>query len=642
MFNSEQKLVYNALLSFATAENILGKEITQSLLSDYFIKQEIILRLKEGDKRIAPRIEEINQEYRENFRALQGTLIYRDEFDDCIKSIENEKSTIISGGAGSGKSGCTEAILNYCEERKIPHIAIKLDQRIPYKNCEIWGKGLGLPSSIAHSLHCTSRNENAVIILDQLDALRWTQANSSEALAVCLELIRQVEYLNYERKKKIIIIFVCRTYDLENDNNIKSLFKKKESSEKVWKIIKVGDFKEDVVKDIIGKNYEQLSFKLKRLLRIPSNLYIWQHLEKKEIYGDGLTTSHLIDKWFEQICRKSITMGLQQRTITETKIRIVDVLEKTGRLYVPKQILNVEEAGLDYLISSEIVVIQNDRVGFVHQSILDYFMSQRMMEKYFHVQKLENIIGEKCRQTPGRRYQVQMFLQNLLEYNSEDFIIFGKEMLISDNIRYYFKYVFYEILGQIQEPDDNIIQFIIDNCENEIYGNYLLNNVIFTRKQYITILRNQGVLERWYSMEEKKSIVFNLLTSIAPNLDVEDISFIERHAFSDKSDDEQFMRCFLHDITQESDEMFELRMMFYEHYPKYAKEIYIDVKTMMNQFEGRTIRLISFLLKNKIKSQGRYVYRYEEELVDSDNSFLVDNGEYILKELLQYIPKTNY
>lgn len=642
LFNSEQKLVYNALLSFATAENILGKEITQSLLSDYFIKQEIILRLKEGDKRIAPRIEEINQEYRENFRALQGTLIYRDEFDDCIKSIENEKSTIISGGAGSGKSGCTEAILNYCEERKIPHIAIKLDQRIPYKNCEIWGKGLGLPSSIAHSLHCTSRNENAVIILEQLDALRWTQANSSEALAVCLELIRQVEYLNYERKKKIIIIFVCRTYDLENDNNIKSLFKKKESSEKVWKIIKVGDFKEDVVKDIIGKNYEQLSFKLKRLLRIPSNLYIWQHLEKKEIYGDGLTTSHLIDKWFEQICRKSITMGLQQRTITETKIRIVDVLEKTGRLYVPKQILNVEEAGLDYLISSEIVVIQNDRVGFVHQSILDYFMSQRMMEKYFHVQKLENIIGEKCRQTPGRRYQVQMFLQNLLEYNSEDFIIFGKEMLISDNIRYYFKYVFYEILGQIQEPDDNIIQFIIDNCENEIYGNYLLNNVIFTRKQYITILRNQGVLERWYSMEEKKSIVFNLLTSIAPNLDVEDISFIERHAFSDKSDDEQFMRCFLHDITQESDEMFELRMMFYEHYPKYAKEIYIDVKTMMNQFEGRTIRLISFLLKNKIKSQGRYVYRYEEELVDSDNSFLVDNGEYILKELLQYIPKTNY
>lgn len=527
LFSSEPQIVYNALLSFVTVENILGKEITQPILTDYFIKQKIILRLKEGDKRIAPRINEINREYRENFRALQGTLIYRDEFDDCIKAIENEKSTIISGSAGSGKSGCTEAILNYCEERKIPHIAIKLDQRIPYKNCEIWGQGLGLPNSIAYSLHCISRNENAVIILDQLDALRWTQTNSSEALAVCIELIRQVEYLNYERKKKIIIIFVCRTYDLENDNNINSLFKEKESLENVWEIVKVGDFKEDVVKGIIGKNYEQLSLKSKRILRIPSNLYIWQHLDKKEAYGDCLTTSHLIDKWYEQICRKSVTVGLQQKTINETKISIVDALEKTGHLYIPKQILNVEEAGLDYLISSEIIVIQNNKVGFVHQSILDYFMSQRMMEKYFDRQTVENIMGKKCRQTPARRYQVQMFLQNLLEYDSGDFVLFGKEMLISDNIRYYIKYVFYEILGQIQEPDDNVIQFIIDNCENEIYGNYLLNNVIFMRKQYITILRNQGVLERWYSKEERKNIVFNLLMSIAPKLDHEDIFLLK-------------------------------------------------------------------------------------------------------------------
>ena len=639
LFSSEQKVVYNALLSFIVAEDILGKQITQSVLCDYFIKQGIVLRLKDGDKRIAPRINEINQEYRENFRALQGGLIHREEFDDCIKAIENEKSAIISGSAGYGKSGCTEAILNYCEERKLPYIAIKLDRRIPHKNCEIWGRELGLPGSIVHSIHYISRNENAVIILDQLDALRWTQANSSEALAVCMELIRQVECLNCERKKKIIIIFVCRTYDLENDNNINSLFKKEKTAEDDWKIVKVEDFNEDVVTKIVGKHYEQLSFRLKRLLRIPSNLYIWQHLDREEVYADCLTTSHLIDKWFEQICRKSVTAGLQQKSVSETKASIVDALDRTGRLYVPKQILHVEEAGLDYLVSSEIITIQNNKVGFAHQSILDYFISQRMMEKYFAGQDIENIIGEKCKQTPGRRYQVQMFLQNLLEYDSSDFLLIGERMLISDDIRYYVKYIFYEILGQIQEPDDNIIQFVVENCENEIYGKYLLNNVIFSRKQYIAILRNQGILERWYSDPKKKIVVFNLLQSITPDLDNGDISFIKKHAFSDRNDDEQFMRCFLHDIVEESAEMFELRMMFYEHYPEYAKEVYIDVKSMMKQFETRTIRLISFWLQNKIKSQGRYVYRYEEELVDSEDSFLIDNGEAILNEFLSYIPK---
>ena len=634
LFSSEQKVVYNALLSFVVIGDLLGKEITLSVLLDYFTKQGIVLRLKDGDKRIAPRMNEINQEYRENFRTLEGGLVYREEFDDCIEAIVNEKSTIISGSAGYGKSGCTEAILNYCEENKLPHIAIKLDRRIPHKNCEIWGRDLGFPGSIVYSIHSVSRNENAVIILDQLDALRWTQANSSEALAVCVELIRQVEYLNYERA-----IFVCRTYDLENDNNINSLFKKQKPLENEWRIVKIGDFKEDVVKKIIGKNYDQLSLKLKKLLRIPSNLYIWQHLDKEEVYGDCSTTSHLIDKWFEQICRKSMTAGLQQRIVNETKISIVDVLDRTGRLYIPKQILHVEEAGLDYLISSEIIMVQNNKVGFIHQSILDYFVSQRMMEKYFDGQGIEDIIGDKDKQTPGRRYQVQMFLQNLWEYDSEDFILIGEKMLMSDNIRYYVKYVFYEILGQILEPDDNILQFITDNCENEVYGDYLLKNTVIARKQYVRVLRDRGILERWYSEPKKKVMVFNLLQSITPDLDEDDISFIKKHAFSDKNDDEQFMRCFLHDITQESEEMFELRMMFYVHYPDYAKDVYIDVKTMMNQFEERSIRLISFWLQNKIKSQGRYVYCFEEELVELDNSFLIDNGELILNELLQYIPQ---
>ena len=64
LFSSEQKIVYNALLSFVVMEDILGKEITQPTLVDYFIKQGITFRLKDGDTRIAPRISEINQEYR--------------------------------------------------------------------------------------------------------------------------------------------------------------------------------------------------------------------------------------------------------------------------------------------------------------------------------------------------------------------------------------------------------------------------------------------------------------------------------------------------------------------------------------------------------------------------------------------------
>ncbi len=506
LFSTKVETVYNAFISLIVKEDILGQEITQIILTNYFQKQEIIFRLKDDDKRIIPRIQEINQEYRESFNPLLSGFVHRKVFDDCIKAIANEKSIIISGNAGYGKSACTEAILNYCEEKKIPYIAIKLDRRIPHRNCEVWGHTLGFPSSIAYSIHWVSRNENAVIILDQLDALRWTQANSSEALTVCMELIRQVEYLNHERNKKIITVFVCRTYDLENDNNINSLFKKQDTLKNDWKTIRVDVFEDDEVKEIIGKNYKNFLPKLKNLLRIPSNLYIWQHLDKNEIYESCLTTSHLINNWFKQICRKSTTAGLQERAINEVIKRIVDFLDKTGRLYIPKQNLNIEEAELDYLISSEIIILQNNKVSFVHQSILDYFISQSMFEKYFNDsnQPIEKIVGEKSKQNPSRRYQVQMFLQNILELDSNDFLLIGEKMLTSNNIRYYVKHIFYEILRQIEEPDENITQFILTNYENNIFGNYLMDNTIFGKKQYISILMAHGILEHWYLKIEKR------------------------------------------------------------------------------------------------------------------------------------------
>ena len=94
-----------------------------------------------------------------------------------------------------------------------------------------------------------------------------------------------------------------------------------------------------------------------------------------------MTTSHLIEKWYQQICRKSITVGIQEKTVIDVQNSIVDMLDKMGRLYAPRQRLRVENAGLDYLISCEMIFVQKEKVGFVHQSILDYFMSKRMTEK---------------------------------------------------------------------------------------------------------------------------------------------------------------------------------------------------------------------------------------------------------------------
>ena len=100
-----------------------------------------------------------------------------------------------------------------------------------------------------------------------------------------MELIREIQNLNSERENKISIIFVCRTYDLENDDGIKALFENKSKDKtKSWHKVEVNELLENEIEEILGSKYHSFPNKLKQLLRTPSNLYIWEQINNKEEY----------------------------------------------------------------------------------------------------------------------------------------------------------------------------------------------------------------------------------------------------------------------------------------------------------------------------------------------------------------------
>lgn len=640
-FVADKDEVYNAFVRLVVDKEILGKDITGLELRQYFQENNIQFRMFDGDKSIYSKIELLNDEYRQSFMPLKDGLIARKEFYECIDAIKEEQSFVITGNAGYGKSGCSEAIINYCKQEMIPYIAIKLDRRIPHSNSKIWGQELGFSDSIVYALNVISRDKPAVLILDQLDALRWTQANSNVALSVCMEMIKQVEILNKERSKKIVIVFVCRKYDLINDNNIKSLFKKENDNthQNKWKKIEINTFDENIVKKIVGNEYDFLSKKMRDLLKIPSNLYIFQHLDKKEKLVDCITTSNLIEEWFEQICQKSNTVGVETLNVQNTVKNVVELLDGKGKLHIFKRVLDVDKRSLDYLISTEMLVENGNKVGFAHQSILDYFVSRRMTQQYFNGENIEQIIGEFSRQTPGRRYQVQMFFQNLFEYDSADFLAAGIKMLESEKIRFYVKYVFYEILGEITNPDKKINEYVLKECKIENKWEYFVNNVVCGNRDYVVLLRESGILNQWYNDDKKKNLVFVILRSVALDLDIHDVEFIKKHAFVNEEDDKKFMKYCFYDIMDESDAIFNLRMQFYNKYPKESLSVYIDAEKMLKKCGARLIELIAFWLeKSNIIHKSKISYSYTEDFIFKKESYLYENGKYILDKLIQYVP----
>jgi hypothetical protein len=612
------------------------------IYNEFFHLGEII-----EDEKLISQIKNLNNEYKKLFSSLKAGLIERKETYDCIEKIKKDNSIIIHGKAGYGKSGCTMGIINYCEEKEIEYIAIKLDKRIPNGNLSDWSKKLGFPLTIPEAINQISSDKKAVIILDQLDAIRWTESNSYEAISICTELINKVKKLNIDREQKISIIFVCRTYDLENDNNIKFLFNQNNENELKWKKIEVEKLNKEDTKELVGEKYLNFIPKLKDLLRIPSNLYIWEHLDfkKDEIQHNITTTKDLIKKWFEQLQDKAMeSRFIKTEKIEEVKNILINDLEKSGKLYSQERKFNSVKEGLKYLNSAGMLNIQKDKVSFFHQSIFDHFISELMIEKFEEGLDIVEIIGDKDKQTPNRRYQIQMFLQTLLEENSEEFLDFGEKLLDNDGVRYYIKNLFYEILGQVskEEIDEVISEYIIENCERED----IFNEIIYGRKQYISILRDNQVLDKWFNNNlSEKEKVFKLLQSqiyFYNNFDIKDFEFIQKCSFKNLEDDKKIIEIIQKGkIYNEIDEVFNLRIKFYEKHPKWIDR-YIDIKEIPKKEERMIIflelclskkREIGIQILNEHQIQNIFEYFTQNE---------IKNEEFIFEKLLEKVPEYKY
>lgn len=123
--------------SMGKLESNLVKTIEEKFSPEPFLSSSKNL---EVDELIKLRLMELNQEYKAAFIPLKSGLINRKEFSMCRETIDSGNSLIIHGKAGRGKSGCTLDIINFCEEKALPYLAIKLDKRIPSMTAEKWGE----------------------------------------------------------------------------------------------------------------------------------------------------------------------------------------------------------------------------------------------------------------------------------------------------------------------------------------------------------------------------------------------------------------------------------------------------------------------------------------------------------------------
>ena len=580
------------LEQYANSNRRFGVKITSTEIVHYLEDNGIRLRNLLGDKRVKERINTLNELYKNGYKYINDYLIHRKESDEIISKIKSGKSVIIYGKAGTGKSGCIHEIIKYLETAYILYLAIRLDKKIPNKSADNFGKDLDLPESPVFCLRDLSAGERCVLILDQLDSLRWTNLHSRDALEVCKEIIMEVENINQTNQGQISLIFVSRTFDLETDAGIKSLFERQYEKKKIlWEKVCIDLLSQNEVAGIIGEEYNSLSSRLKKLLQTPSSLFIWNHLDKGKKQNKIKSLYELMKEWESQIlneCEKYYLEGCVYNCVN----KIITTIDKTQHYALPKSIFIENRKIIEKLISSGLLSRSSNTISFTHQNFLDYFTARDIIRGlYSEGKNILDYIGSSDNQTPEFRYRFLFVMQTLMDDDLEMFLIQACNILDSTEVRYYYKCAIFDVIGQNESPNNNIYEFIMKYYEKEDWNEYIYRTVFAGHSPFIKLMQNNRQTN-W--LQECNIFLLKSINETDPDF-IETI--IKKHIFQNEETDKKLYGILSFNPANDSDSLFKLRMKLYEHYPLLLNGSY-TCSYLIPEKPERAIQMLAFMLEH--------------------------------------------
>lgn len=404
------------LISYAENYDKLGSWIHVDELREYLSEHRIHPKRLAHDIRIAPAITELQTQFSDSIRPLliKSEPLQRLETIQLIEAIEENKNVIVHGAAGYGKSGVLYEMAEHLQQNNIPYLPIRLDRREPQNTAAQFGKQLGLPDCPAHCLVALAGDRQAVLILDQLDALRWTSAHTNNALDVCKELLHHVQGLRLTNRK-ISIVLSCRTFDLEHDPEIKNWLVG--TTDKEFKKIEVRELDQKTLQRIAGSSYTSLTGKEKTLLASPQNLAMWLDLKETGTAASFSSATELIRRFWEN--RRRVLdeqAGISPEQMDIILMPLINYMEGKGKISAPLRLIRSSPKISDAFISYGILQKEATRVSFCHQRYLDFLIADRLLSQIDKgTGNILDWLGTKTQQSLFRREQLRQVLVMLAE-----------------------------------------------------------------------------------------------------------------------------------------------------------------------------------------------------------------------------------
>lgn len=551
------------LKHYGEEQNRLRKKITLPILLKDIANNGFDRRLAPEDHRVAPIIERMADSFVESIKPflISNKIIPRPETQEVLNALDDAGIVLIKAEAGMGKSAALLEIHNEIQSRGGVSIPIRLDRNKPESNADYFGKGLGFPYSPIYCLAKFAPHQKCVVLLDQLDAVRWTASHSNNALDVFKELVKQV--LRLREDVDISIILACRDFEIDEDPALRAWVT---SLSDDTKIIKLGKLDSKYVAEMVNQYepFSTLAIEKQDVLKIPLWLSIYLEIAVRDQCPPVFSSKLKLVRHFWINKHKELDiLGINGADATSFLDGMVETMEHESVLSISEISIPINDNKImEALISVGVLTKSSNRLSFRHQALYDFKLGQQLFEAAcISESNVLSQLGTKAQQTLAKREHLKYGLNMLLAHSEKMFSKVALAILESPDIRFHMKYL---VLNSLKDIDS------LSMSSKLLFERILTNNKLeasFIRVScegkilFINYLIKIGKINEWLTGGNSKKIerVFELLFSISKTSP--DIVLQVLEPFIDKSAewDTRIYSALCWDMIDDSDAMFELR-----------------------------------------------------------------------------------
>jgi hypothetical protein len=495
------------------AEDRLGEVLTVEQVRRHLRERGLPPANLAGHPLAAAQIERLRDEFRESLRPslIQAALVPRPEAAavlDLLTGQTDRRLVVLHGRSGAGKSCVLLQLTELLESEGVPYLPLRLDRRPPRTSSRRYGiEGCDLPESPAVVLHSLNPGRRAVLIVDQLDAVRWTAAHASAPWEACRQVIDDALAL-----PDVAVVVACRTFDLRDDQQIRAWHAARRGHE-----VAVGELPDAAVAAVVtaaGGDHAGLAPRQKAMLRSPLHLALWVQAAEggNRPAGGWATQADLLRAFWRSRFDLAERMGVSPAEARDAVAALVAEMDRRGRLAAPARTLEAYPRAADALRSLHVVVEADGRLTFAHQSYFEYRLAARLLDE---AQGGGRPVADWVRagdQSLLRRDPLRLVLTLLRDEDHGEYVRTLRDLVLAPAgaVRFHLRQLALRVLGEAAGPTPQECELVCELAGSPIWREHALDQAFTRQPAWLDAADDRGLVARWLASADEREVDLGL------------------------------------------------------------------------------------------------------------------------------------